>query len=445
MAGGTWLSQNKVRPGAYINFKSVPRPNMVIGDRGIATMALPLNWGAEGDLIDLYSTDMLDGASLSKVGVTAFDEASEQSAKLLNLMLSGCYMAKIYRLNSGGNNAAVTIGGLTATAKYAGTFGNKINIAVTLNNSVYTVVTFVDGTSRDSQDVANASELVSNAFVTFSGDGALTVNAGAPLIGGTNGTYTAAAYADYFALAGLARWQTMAVPFDGAEVNAQAAAFAKMMRDDEGRYVQVVLDNYDAADFHGIINADAGFRRANDTVTSAEATAWVAGITAGASIIRSNTGRVIEGAVAVLNERTNSEIIDALKTGKFILSSNQRGQIVVEKDINSLYTFTPELGYEFSKNQVVRVLDEIGTSVSDVWEQSYKGKVANNDNGRMIFKSDIIGYMNSLQGIGAIRDFAGSDDVEVTRGNDIDAVLCNLWAKPVDSMERLFMTVNVEG
>jgi len=446
MAGGTWLSQSKIRPGAYINFVSVPRPTMTVGDRGIGTMAMPLTWGPENTFIDVYSTDLLDGTSLSKVGVTAFDEATEQSAKLLTLMLSNCYLAKIYRLDTGGVQATITTGSLTAKAKYPGTFGNSITISIVESDGLFTVTTFVAGTSQDAQTISTVQELTDNAYVEFSGFGAPTANAGIPLTGGTNGTYTAAtAYPNYLALASRARWQTMAVPFDGATVNAQIATFAKTMRDDEGRYVQVALANYDSADFHGVINSDCGFRRADDEVTADEATAWVAGATAGATIIQSNTGRVVTMALSIINERTNSEIIDALKSGKFILSANQRGEIIVEQDINSLHTFTPTLDYAFSKNRVLRTLDEIGTSVTDVWEQSYLGKVSNNATGREIFKADIIGYLTELQTLGAIDDFAGADDVEITRGAEVDAVVCNMWIRPVDSMEKLYLTVNVQG
>jgi len=422
---------------------------MVVGDRGIGTMAIPLTWGAENSLIDVYSTDLLDGASLSKVGVTAFDEATEQSAKLLTLMLSNCYLAKIYRLDTGGVRATITTGSLTAKAKYPGTFGNSITIQIVESDGLFTVTTFVAGTSRDAQTVSSVQELEDNDYVEFSGFGALTANAGIPLTGGTNGTYTAAtAYPNYLALASRARWQTMAVPFDGTTVNAQIATFAKTMRDDEGRYVQVALANYDSADFHGVINSDCGFRRANDEVTADEATAWVAGATAGASLVDSNTNKAVTGAISILNERTGTEQDDAILSGKFILTANTDGEITVLTDINSLHTFTPELDRAFSKNRVLRTLDEIGTTMKSTWERSYMGKVGNNDNGRMIFKADLIGYLNQLQNLpngGAITNFAGSDDIEVIRGTEIDAVVCNLWVQPVDSMERLYMTVNVQG
>ena len=45
MAGGTFTVQNKVRPGAYINFKSVGKPLGTVADRGIMTMPLALKWG----------------------------------------------------------------------------------------------------------------------------------------------------------------------------------------------------------------------------------------------------------------------------------------------------------------------------------------------------------------------------------------------------------------
>ena len=444
--GGNWLSQNKVRPGAYINFKSVPRPSMVVGDRGIGTMALPLTWGATGELIEVHSTDLLDGTSLAKVGVTAFDEETEPSAKLLTLMLSGCYLAKVYRLDIGGSKATATIGTLTATAAYAGTFGNKITISATENNGTFTVTTFVNGASQDTQTVATLQELESNAFVRFSGEGTPTANAGTPLTGGTNGTYTAAtAYPAYTNIASRARWQAMAVPFDGATVNAQIAEFAKTMRDGEGRYIQVALANYDDADYHGVINSDCGVRRANDEVNAEEATAWVAGITAGASIVQSNVGKVFPGALSLMKERSNSEIIAALQAGKFILSANQRGEIVIENDINSLHTFTPELNEDWSLNQVVRVMDEIGTSLSDIWEQRYKGKVQNNADGRGIFKAEIIGYMFQLQNLGAIDEFLGAEDIDISRGTALDAVLADLRAKAIVAVSKLYMTVRLQG
>jgi len=436
-----WTSQNKIRPGTYINFTAIAQPAMTIGDRGISTMAIPLNWGPEDELIDVYSTDMTGGSSLAKVGVTAADA----DAKLLTLMLSGCYLAKIYRLNSGGSKATATSGGLTITAKYTGTKGNSITVSVVENNLLFTVDTYVDGTRKHTQTVSEISELESNAFVDFSGSGSLIANAGITLTGGSNGAVNlATAYPAYLALARKAHWQTMALTQGNDTFASQFAQFADEMRNNEGRYVQVVVANYDSADSISVINSDCGVVLSDGaTVTAEEATAWVAGITAGAAITESNGSKAFPNAVRILSERTDTEIKEALTAGKFILSTNMRGTIKVENDINSLHTITSNESRSWRLNQVVRVMDEIGTSIRDTWEQSYQHKVQNNSQGRLMYRAAIIGYMNSLQNREAIDNFLGAEEVSVEKGEEADAVVADLYAQPIAAMSKLYMTVTV--
>ena len=46
IGGGTFTVQNKVLPGAYINFVSAGT-NAKMGSRGVAALPLELNWGPE--------------------------------------------------------------------------------------------------------------------------------------------------------------------------------------------------------------------------------------------------------------------------------------------------------------------------------------------------------------------------------------------------------------
>ena len=78
-----------------------------------------------------------------------------------------------------------------------------------------------------------------------------------------------------------------------------------------------------------------------------------------------------------------------------------------------------------------------------IFERSYIGKVNNNDDGRNIFKSDIINYLNTLQNISAIQNFDPTADIQIYAGEAIDAVVVDLAVQPVDSMEKLYMTVMV--
>lgn len=444
MAGGTWLSQNKVRPGAYINFKAVAKSSMTVGDRGIVAIGLPMSWGAEGKLIEVLSSDLLDGTSQKLVGFTAFDDES----KLLAAALSYAYKALVYRMNTGGEKAAATVGGLTATAKYSGAFGNKINIAVSRDTAggLFKVITYVNGASADSQTVAEISELESNAYVDFSGSGEPEETAGTALSGGTDGTSVdSTAYPAMFSLLMMARWQTYACLSSDASIKSSVQTFIKQMRDDEGRYVQGVVADYDGADYEGIINSVSGAVIDGVTFTKEEFTAVVAGMTAGANFNESNTAKKITGATSIVGELTDSEIKTALSDGKFLLSTSSNGEIKVEQDINSLHTYTSDRNYNFSKNRVIRTLDEIGTSTKVTWEDSYMGKVDNNETGRGLFKADLIQYGNELQRLAGIQEFEGTDDIEVSQGTDLDTVLCTWAVKPVDSMEKLYMTVNVNS
>lgn len=443
----TFLSYNKVRPGAYFNFKSVPRPLMQVGDRGIASIPIALNWGATGELIELYSDELLNGDSLAKVGFTAFDSES----KLVNLMLQNCYKVLLYRTNTAGAKATKTVGNLTATAKYTGTFGNNITIAIVANGvTLFDVSTYVNGSQKDKQTVATIQELENNDFVDFTGTGTLEANAGIALTGGTNGTAVAKAtyYPLYLALLETAKFQTFGCPdLEDADtaIKSSVLIFVRTQRENEERFIQGVVANYPAADYEGIISVKNGFVVNSENVTKEEACAVVAGMTAGANINESNTNKVVTGATDLVGKYKNSEIIAALQNGEFLFTANSRGEIKVEQDINSLHTFTSEKNYAFSKNRVERVLDEIGITVKDTWEQSFMGKVDNDEDGRDIFKSNLISYFEELQRIGAIQEFAGADDIEISAGTDLDVVIVNAWIMPVDSMEKLYFTVNVIG
>ena len=266
------------------------------------------------------------------------------------------------------------------------------------------------------------------------------------MVNGANGTVPEdTAYPAMLALLKMARWQVLACTSSETTIKANIQTFIRAMRDDEGRYVQAVVADYDGADYEGIINSINGAIIDEVTFTKEDFVAVVAGMSAGANINESNTAREVVGATSIVGELDDAGIKDALKNGKFVLSTSASGKIKVEQDINSLHTFTQDRNYNFTKNRVIRTLDEIGTSTEIVWEDSYMGKVDNNDIGRGIFKSDLIAYGNEMQRINAIQEFAGTDDITVAQGENLDAVVVEWGVKPVDSMEKLYMTVNVRN
>lgn len=433
MAGGTWTTQNKVRPGAYVNVKSNGNVGTSVSITGVTTLPLPLDFGPEGQVVVVGGTTDLTafGYDLGSEKMLLLREALKQAATVL-----------LYRVGSGAK-ATVTEGPLTATALYGGTRGNDINIVSKANVNAagsFDVETYIAGRLIDTQTAKKIADLKPNRIVTFAGTGDLTAFSVA-LSGGSNTAATAQDYMTYFEKVQVYDFNTMALPVADEAIKAAGASFIKRMRDEEGKKSQLVVAGY-SADSEGVINVKNGVILADGTTISAEqATAWVAGAEAAAGVATSLTYKKYDGAVDVTQRFINSEIIDALQKGEFLFTE-KRGEAVIEQDINSLSTFTTEKGKDFCKNRVLRVLDDIANNSKKTFEDNFIGKVNNDQDGREMFQADRIAYFDSLQAAGAITEFA-AEDIEVLPGTEKDSILLNVAVKPVDAMEKLYMTVQV--
>ena len=434
MAGGTFEAMNKVRPGAYINFQSASQPLNMVGDRGIATLPIQMNFGANDVLISLTPEQLLDGSCESIIGCNIMDEES----LIYQQVLTDCSKVLLFRMDTGGTKEKLILNNLTATAKYAGVGGNKIAVSVVENGSAFDVITTFNGIVKDTQTGTTVGDIENNDFVDFSGtsSASLTADAGGELEDGTNGTVVNSNYTRYFELLKTAKWNTMGIPLEtSTEIHAQVKSFISYMRETTGTKVQAVLNNIDA-DTEGIISTlNQGYISAQYEITVPIFVARV--------INKSLTYYAFEDATEIINQLTHEQIIDALRRGKFILSSRQDGVVVVEQDINTLHTFTALKDYSFSKNRVIRTIDQINNDIRLLFEKSYLGKQNNNDDGREIFKADIVDYLNKLQKMGAIQNFDGSTDITIRQGANLDEVVVELYLQPVDSMEKLYMTVTI--
>lgn len=437
MAAGTWTTQNKVRPGVYVNFKSEPQVTGALGDRGIVSLPLLLSWGEPNQIISLEAGE----DTFVKLGYLIGD------AKLL-LVREALKRAKtllLYRLNTG-TKAAVITGNLTVTAKWGGLRGNDVSILIQENiddGTKFDVTTLVDGAEVDLQTVLNIAGLVANDWVVFSGTGALAETAGAPLVGGADGTITNQAYADYLAAVEIFDFNTVALPSTDEALKATFVAFCQRLRDTEGKKIQVVLENYPTADYEGVISVKNGVILSNGiTLTAAQATAWVAGATAGAQVNESLTYQAYDGAVDVAPRYTNAQIIAALQAGEFVFTANDN-QAIVEQDINTLTTLSLEKGKQFAKNRVIRVLDGINNDFVRIFSDFYIGQVSNNADGRNLLKTQCVKYMETLQGMDAVQNFDSQTDVTVQAGNELDSVYIEAYTQPVDSIEKIYVKVQV--
>ncbi|MGG1634999.1 phage tail sheath family protein [Paenibacillus sp. NRS-1760] len=438
MAGGTYTSQNKVRPGVYINLVGEKKTVGSMGERGTVSVPLNLNWGQSKAVIAINASDDLRsllGYDLSAPELLLVREAFKKAKTLL-----------LYRLNEGTKATAVA-GSLTLTAKFGGVRGNDITVAVKQNvddEARFDVITFVAKEAVDSQTAANIAELKSNAFVSFGGTGALSLAAGVPLVGGSNGTVTNQDHTDYLAQIELNDFNTIALVSADLSLKSVYAAFARRLREEEGRKIQVVLANYPSADSEGVISVKNGVKLLDGTVLDAQkATVWVAAATAGAPMNKSLTYEAYEEAADADIRYTNSQTVEALQAGEFLFTVSG-GRVIIEQDINTFTGYSPEKGKAFSKNRVIRVLDGIANDFKHIFESFYIGKVDNNADGRSLFRNECLKYLNNLQSLNAIQNFDAQADLSVAAGVDTDSIIIEAHIQPVDSIEKVYMKVTVK-
>ena len=451
MAGGSFQSQNKIRPGAYIKFQGVPSNDNIVGSRGIVTMAAPVGWGPEDELIKVTVADLYSNKLEKILGFNVYNA----SAKLFRAALENAHTLLVYRADQGGTKASVQIDvasnkKLKVTAKYAGTTGNNISISIKeAYAGGYSVNTFLGSTQKDSQIVADIKDLVANDFVTFEGEGVIAQTAVNTLLtGGTNGTPSNQMYTEYLAKLKTTQFDTLAAfkigeteLFNGGTIK----EFIQEMRETRGIKCQAVINNYVAANYEGVISTyNQGVKYADGTeLTAEEFVVWMAGATAGADVTESNTYKVVANAVDVTGNVLEDDIETLITSGYIIISKRRDGAIVVEKDINTLVNLRDDVTDAFKENKVIRLLDAVANHIALDFEQNYAGKVVQDANGRALFKASIISYLTELQNSGAIINFNSSTDVMVEAGEQVDAYYSEIYIQPTYSVDKLYMIVNV--
>lgn len=439
MAGGTFISQNKIRPGAYINFKSISKPSGKVGIRGISTIPIVLGWGPNDQLIEINSSDLSDGKILDKLGYYGY----ENEIVSIKEALKNSYKCLVFRVDSNGQKATATIDSLNIVAKYPGTVGNRLSVSIKdVENDKFEVKTFLDTKVVDVQLASNIDELLGNCWVDFAGSGKLVANAGIKLTSGSNGTESIENYSRYIDIINNKYFNTMGVYTTNKDVKEKITTFIKQSREEKGKKIQCVINDFSEANYEGVISVDQGYKTKDTTVGVNGFVGYVTGLTSGASLNKSNTYTVIPGAVEIINPKTDDEIKEGIRKGKFIITFRQDESVVVETDINTFTDFSSTKSRDFCKNRVIRTLDDINNSIKNMFEKTYLGKINNNEDGRTSFKSDIISYLKELNKLGAIEDFK-NEDISISVGNEIDSVLVDIGIKPIDAMEKLYMTVSV--
>ena len=430
LGGGTFVTQNKTLPGAYINFVSATTNSNVMSARGIGAMCFSSDWLAQSVVTEITAEDFLTNS----IKILGHDYGDDSMLVLREFFKNGSKLYA-YNLNGGGIKANNTY----CTAKNAGTRGNDLKTVIAKNvdnTNLYDVSTYLGTMLVDKQTVATAKDLVGNDFVTFQPSASLAVTAGTNLTGGTNGTFNETQVAQNFinALEPYS-FNGLCVVTDNSSVNSLLAAYTKRMRDSIGKKFQaVVFDTDNNYDYEGVIVVPNQSDEDDGVVV-----AWVLGATCSCEINKSLVNTTYNGELEIDSNYTQLELEDFIKNGLFVF--NKVGaEIRVLKDINSLKTTTDEKGDVFKNNQTVRICDQIATDYANIFNTRYLGKVPNDKSGRSALANDFTKYCNDLMTIRAIEDFT-SDDIVVDIGDTKTSVVATNTIKVVNTMEQLYMKV----
>ena len=455
--GGTWLAQNKILPGAYINFSSVSKASATLSDRGIAAAPFELDWGAPGVL------RLIEQGEFQKESFDLFGHGYTDD-EMLPLREIFLHATKVYcyRLDASG---AVKASCDFATAKYVGARGNDIRIVVEADADVssgYIVKTMVGSKVIDEQKVTDFAQLKDNDWVDFKAgcilgtkpseagdDSTVYVAAGTyPLTGGTNGTVNGEAHQNFLDAIESCSFNTLCCPVaDDDTVKSLYVAFTKRVRDKLGSKFQLVGYDLSNPDYMGVINLKNSCNHPKiANVNKASLVYWLTGAEAACNINRSLTNTAYDGELEIVIKgvsETQAQLEDAMKSG-MLAFHNSNGKIVVLEDINSLVTLEENLGDIFQMNQTVRVCDQIANDIAVLFVTRYLGIVQNDATGRASLWNDIVYYLKELLRLRAIENL-DTDKVTVELGRNKKTVLVNINnLSVVNAMSQLYMAVVIE-
>ncbi len=432
LGGGTFVTQNKELPGAYINFVSAASADAALSGRGIATMPLELDWGVTGKVFEVTNADF----QKNSMEIFGYAYTDEKLKGLRDLFLNTRTLYA-YRLN-GGEKA----GNDYAEALYPGIRGNELKIVICRNADdmdLFDVKTVLGSAVVDEQTVEQTQDLQANQYVRWKPDAALEATAGMPLAGGTNGTVDGASYQAYLDQIESYTYNVMGAVVTDDTTKALLASFTKRLRDEMGIKFQLVLHDYAKADYYGVISVknkitDPGWSEAGLVY-------WVTGASAGCEVNKSNQNKKYDGSFTVDTAYTQNQLKAAVKSGEFTLHKAGADVRVLE-DINTKVTVSDTEGAIFQDNQTVRVVDQIGNDIAVLFCRKYLGVVPNDNAGRISLWSDIVKHHEQLREIRAIEDFSDSD-IAVEPGETKRSVTVRDAVMVVNAMSRLYMVCTI--
>lgn len=178
-----------------------------------------------------------------------------------------------------------------------------------------------------------------------------------------------------------------------------------------------------------VVNLISGVTINGDDYSSAEYAPYIAGLIAGTAINRSITYTQVT-VDDVTKRLRNSEIVTALQAGSLVLVHDGE-KVKVEQGLTT------------SKKKIrnIRARQAVATDVEKTARDNYIGKLDNNEDGQMALINAIKAYLETLEVNNVLTDIVVTLDPQ--RPSVGDSVFLAISYREIDSMERIFLTINV--
>lgn len=201
----------------------------------------------------------------------------------------------------------------------------------------------------------------------------------------------------------------------GDSTNQQTlATWVISQRNNRHKVCKAVVANY-AADDYGVVNFTTGGIKIKNpdgtytTYTAAQYTARIAGILAGLSLDRSATYYTLTEIDSVDDY---DDIDSHINGGELCLfDEKDGGGVKISRGINSLTSFTANVGEDFRFIKIIEALDLIRDDISTTFKENYVGKIVNSYDNKMLLVSSINSYLKSLEG--NVLNPGGNNSVEI--------------------------------
>ncbi|MFC3769729.1 phage tail sheath subtilisin-like domain-containing protein [Paenibacillus sp. GCM10012303] len=485
MAGGTWsTTDTPVLPGMYMNFQAAALSAVQPGARGVVAIPLKAHWGPVKQFVEIT------GLSAADETYTSDESGGATAYSALKLALfGGAKTVLAYRLADADaakasctlqDNAATPAAIVKLEAKYPGARGNGFQVTVQTNpvdsakkdirllegTTLLKTFTFPSGTAQAAVDAINADP--ANKWVVASklaeGSGQLKDGSSFPFAGGDSGIDGIAAgdYTDALSACETQEFNLLAL--DGiadSAIQTSVVAWVNRIRS-EGKTVMAVLGGSSADDtspsavsaavarssafnHEAVVNVGTGAILNGASYSSAQLSAYVAGLIAGQKLSESST-YAVSPFQDVTRRWTRGEQEQAVTAGVFLFVHDGK-RVKALRGVNSLSSLLQGQNNAWKKIRTVRVMDAIQTDLTASAEGSYIGKVNNTAEGRLALIGAAKQYMQSLAQSGVIEaegwdvylnpQYYGSSAV-FTPGPD--QVYLSWEARLTDAMEQIFGT-----